>query len=179
VPAVSACHARDFSKLKSADPSNENASGPFEGGVVKSAHLLQLFACLSSRVCSVHCSRLFICFVVVPLATSAAAECLKANVEGQAAQGQLTIGRARDAAGRLERPYILRLTSDACLDSDDADDVVKSTRTIHVFPAEEKLQLTFRRLVGRPVAVRGSPFTAHTSHHHAPIVMQVSEIGPR
>jgi Domain of unknown function (DUF4431) len=45
--------------------------------------------------------------------------------------------------------------------------------------AEEKLQLTFRRPVGRRVAVRGSPFTAHTSHHHAPIVMQVSEIGAR
>jgi hypothetical protein len=27
--------------------------------------------------------------------------------------------------------------------------------------------------------VRGSPFTAHTSHHHAPIVMQVTEISPR
>jgi len=27
--------------------------------------------------------------------------------------------------------------------------------------------------------VRGSPFTAHTSHHPAPIVMQVSEISPR
>jgi Domain of unknown function (DUF4431) len=126
-----------------------------------------------------HCSRLFICFVLVSLATSAAAACLKANVEGQTAQGELTIGRARDAAGRPERPYILRVTSNACLDADDPDDVVKSTRTIHVFPAQEKLQLTFRRLVGKPVAVRGSPFTAHTSHHHAPIVMQVSEISPR
>jgi hypothetical protein len=51
-------------------------------------------------------------------------------------------------------------------------------RVLAVF-AEEKLQLTFRRPVGRRVAVRGSPFTAHTSHHHAPIVMQVSEIGAR
>jgi hypothetical protein len=126
-----------------------------------------------------HCSRLFICFVLVPLATSAAAECLKANVEGQIAQGQLKIGRARDAAGRPEKPYILRLTSNACLDADDPDDVVKRTRTIHVFPAEQKLGLMFRRLVGKPVAVRGSPFTAHTSHHHAPIVMQVSEISQR
>jgi Domain of unknown function (DUF4431) len=117
--------------------------------------------------------------VLVSLATSAAAACLKANAEGQTAQGELTIGRARDAAGRPERPYILRLTSNACLDADDPDDVVKSTRTIHVFPAQEKLQLTFRRLVGKPVAVRGSPFIAHTSHHHAPIVMQVSEISPR
>jgi hypothetical protein len=126
-----------------------------------------------------HCSRLLICSVLAPLATSAAAECLKANVEGQSAEGQLTIGRARDAAGRPEKPYILRLTSNACLDADAPDDAVKSTRTIHVFPAEEKLRPTFRRLVGKPVAVRGSPFTAHTSHHHAPIVMQVSEISQR
>ena len=126
-----------------------------------------------------HCSRLSICFLLVPLATSATAECLKANVEGQTAQGQLTIGRARDAAKRPEKPYILRLTSNASLDADEPDDLVKSTRTIHVFPAEEKLRPTFRRLVGKPVAVRGSPFTAHTSHHHAPIVMQVSEISPR
>jgi Domain of unknown function (DUF4431) len=125
-----------------------------------------------------HCSSLSICFLLVPLATSATAECLKANVEGQTAQGQLTIGRARDAAGRPEKPYILRLTSNACLDADEPDDVVKSTRTIHVFPAEEKLRPTFRRLVGKPVAVRGSPFTAHTSHHHAPIVMQVTEVSP-
>jgi hypothetical protein len=126
-----------------------------------------------------HCSSLSICFLLVPLATSATAECLKANVEGQTAQGQLTVGRSRDAAGRPEKPYILRLTSNACLDADEPDDVIKSTRTIHVFPAEEKLRPTFRRLVGKPVAVRGSPFTAHTSHHHAPIVMQVTEISPR
>ena len=122
---------------------------------------------------------LFVCFALVPLATSAIAECLKANVEGQNAQGQLTVGRALDAAGRPEKPYILRLTSNVCLDADDPDEVVKNTRAIHVFPAEEKLEPTFRRLVGKTVAVRGNPFPAHTSHHHAPIVMQVKEIQPR
>lgn len=121
----------------------------------------------------------FACFALLPLATSAAAACLKSNVEGQAAQGQLTIGRAHDAAGHRESPYILRLASDACLDADDPDEAVKRARTIHVFPADEKLQPAFGRLVGNTVVVRGSPFIAHTAHHHAPIVMQVVEINPR
>ena len=107
---------------------------------------------------------------------SAAAACLKANVDGQVAQGVLTIGRAQDAAGRPERPYILQLQGTACLDGPDPDDVVKSTRTIHVFPANEALAPAFTRLVGRTVVVRGNPFAAMTAHHHAPIVMQVTQI---
>jgi hypothetical protein len=113
------------------------------------------------------------------IATSTNAACLKANVEGQTAEGQLTIIRAQDAAGRTERPYILRLASAFCLDADAPDEAVKSTRTIHVFPADEKLQPAFRKLVGKTVVVHGSPFAALTAHHHAPIVMQVTEISQR
>jgi hypothetical protein len=116
---------------------------------------------------------------LVPLATSAVAECLKSNVEGQSAQGQLAIGRARDAAGRPETPYILRLASNACLDANNRDQAVRRARTIHISPADEKLRPAFRRLVGKTVVVRGSPFIAHTAHHHAPIVMQVTEINAR
>jgi hypothetical protein len=106
----------------------------------------------------------------------AAAACLKANADNQVAEGQLTIGRAQDAAGRPERPYILQLRGTACLDADDPDDAVKSTRTIHVFPANEALQPTFKRLVGKTVVVHGSPFPEMTAHHHAPIVMGVTRI---
>jgi hypothetical protein len=109
----------------------------------------------------------------------AAAACLQANVDGQVAQGQLTIGRAKDAAGRPERPYILQLRDTACLDAKDAEDAVKSTRTIHVFPADEALQPTFNRLVGKTVIVHGNPFPRMTAHHHAPIVMQVTRIEPQ
>jgi hypothetical protein len=121
----------------------------------------------------------FLCFALVPLATSAMAECLKANVEGQTAEGQLTTIRAQDPAGRPERPYILRLASISCLDADDPDEAVKSTRTIHVFAADEKLQQVLRKLVGKTVVLRGNPFAAHTAHHHAPIMMQVTEINQR
>jgi len=109
----------------------------------------------------------------------AAAACLKANADNQVAQGTLTIARAQDAAGRPERPYILQLRASACLDADDPDDAVKSTRTIHVFPANEALQPTFNRLVGKIVIVYGNPFPQMTAHHHAPIVMQVSRIEPQ
>jgi len=124
------------------------------------------------------CCHVLLCLGVA-LATPATAECLKSNVHDQAAQGQLTVIRAKDAAGRTERPYILQLRANACLDADDPEDAVKRTRTIHVFPADARLEPVFKRLVGKMVAVRGNPFIAHTAHHHAPIVMQVTEITAR
>ena len=124
------------------------------------------------------------CYVLFGVAISlcsatAQADCLKENVAGQVAQGRLTIGRAHDAAGRTERPYILHLGAEACLDTEDPDDAVKSTRTIHVFPENEKLAPAFRRLVGKTVVLHGNPFPAITAHHHAPIVMGVTQIQPR
>jgi hypothetical protein len=35
--------------------------------------------------------QVFVCFALVPLATSAVAECLKSNVEGQSAQGKASL----------------------------------------------------------------------------------------
>jgi hypothetical protein len=121
----------------------------------------------------------FICFALVPLASSAVAECLKSNVEGQSTQGLLAIGRARDAAGRPETPYILRLASNACLDADNRGGAVRRARTIHMFPADENMGRTFRLLVGKRVVIRGSPSIASTAHHHARIVMHVTEINAR
>ena len=121
----------------------------------------------------------FVCFALGPLASSAVAECLKSNVEGQSTEGRLAIGRARDAAGRPETPYILRLASNACLDANNRDQAVRRARTIHIFPAYEKLRPAFRRLVGKIVVVRGSPFIAPTAHHHARIVMHVTQINAR
>jgi Domain of unknown function (DUF4431) len=121
-----------------------------------------------------------VALVVASLLVSvpAHAQCLKPNLEGQAAEGQLTVGRAQDANGRPERPYILRLSANTCLDAEPPDDPVKATRTIHIVP-NEKLVSAFRRLAGKAVVVSGSPFGAHTAHHHAPIVMMVSEIRAR
>ena len=118
-------------------------------------------------------------FLLITSATTASAACLKANVGDQIASGRLTVIRAHDGMGRPERPYILRLDASTCLDAEELDEAVKQTRTIHVFPADEAMLPAFRRLVGRAITVRGSPFAAHTVHHHAPIVMQVSKINQR
>ncbi|MBV9456943.1 MAG: DUF4431 domain-containing protein [Bradyrhizobium sp.] len=120
-----------------------------------------------------------VCALLVTCATAASAACLKANTEGQTVSGKLTVAHAKDGMGRLERPFILRLATSACLDADDPEEAVKTTRTIHIFPADEAMLPKFRKLVGKEVAATGSPFAAHTVHHHAPIVMQIKEIRAR
>lgn len=105
----------------------------------------------------------FVCFALVPLATSAVTECLKSNVEGQSAQGQLAIGRARDAAGRPETPYILRLASNACLDANNRDEAVRRARTIHIPPADEKAA------TGVPAPSRQRILNAHPPDQRAQV----------
>jgi hypothetical protein len=81
-----------------------------------------------------------------------------------------------DAAGRPEEAYILTLPTPACLSGSDADSSVDGTTTIHVYSADGAISQQLKGLVGRDVHLRGTPFAAHTAHHHAPIVMEVSEI---
>jgi hypothetical protein len=87
------------------------------------------------------------------------------------AEGKLAVASKRDAAGRPEKPYILTLASPK-----DSADSVKSSRTIHIFSSRDKVHAQIARFVGKTVLVRGQPFAAHTAHHHAPIVMDISEI---
>ena len=110
--------------------------------------------------------------------TPAFAECLKSNVEGQYAQGLLSIGRARNAAGQPETPYILRLKSSACVDSKNRKNAVRRVRTIQLIAAQD-LRPRLRALAGKEVIVRGSPFTANGFPHHARVVMKLIEIRVR
>jgi hypothetical protein len=119
-----------------------------------------------------------IAVAISSIASAAAAQCMKDDTPAQVVEGRLTVAQVKDAAGRPERPYILRLPTAACLDAQDPEARVKSTMTIHIYPADSRLARDFRRLVGKTVLVRGRPFAAHTAHHHAPIVMQVTEIDP-
>ena len=109
----------------------------------------------------------------------AAEPCMSSKSETETAVGRLSIGRATDAAGRPERPYILTLKAPVCLESDDPEDNVASSRTIHVFSTDDKIVKLIARFVGKSVSVRGRPFNAHTAHHHAPIVMDITKIEPR
>lgn len=104
------------------------------------------------------------------------AACLKGGDDGQVAAGRVSIGKARDAAGRPQQPYILTLSAPACLTAPDKEDNVKSTRTLHIYSSNEKIHAVIAGFVGKAVRVRGTPFHAHTGHHHAPIVIDVVEI---
>lgn len=119
------------------------------------------------------------CLALVTLGAPAAqAQCMKAMSDARA-EGYLTVGHFRDAANRPETAYILRLRRPVCLDSAEDADARKGTRTIHVFSPDAKMARNIQRLVGRNVVVSGEPFGQHTSHHHAPIVMTVTDIGTR
>lgn len=71
------------------------------------------------------------------------------------------------------------LDEPVCLTGPDEFDRVAKAETLHVAPAEEDLAPHFERLMGKIVVVEGTPFGAHTAHHHAPIVVMVSSIAPR
>jgi hypothetical protein len=112
------------------------------------------------------------------VACAASATCMNANEEA-VAEGRLSIGRFKDAADRPETAFILRLSSNACLDGKDEDERVASTKTIHVYSQNDRVQKSMIGLVGKSVLVRGKPFAQHTGHHHAPIVLEVSKIESR
>jgi hypothetical protein len=109
-------------------------------------------------------------------AVPAAAACMSDKSKTEIAEGRLSIASRRDAAGRPEKPYILTLVKPVCLTTYDPEHNVKSTRTIHIFSTDAKVHARIGKLVGKTVLVRGAPFAAHTAHHHAPIVMDISEI---
>ena len=113
---------------------------------------------------------------------AAQADCLKANTPGQIVEGRLTsVVITIDDYKLKERPYILRLDSDACLEGSDDIDKVEATRRVHVYGPDDALRRKLRSAVGKRVRVTGSPFGEHTAHHHAPIVMGLSalEVMPR
>lgn len=105
-----------------------------------------------------------------------AATCMQANGDGEIAEGRLSLGQFEDAAGRPEEAYILNLPLPTCLSGGDEMDNVGNVETIHVYAFDEAISRSLKTLVGKDVHVRGTPFGAHTAHHHAPIVMSISEI---
>jgi hypothetical protein len=109
-------------------------------------------------------------------ALPAAAACMNDQAKNEIAEGRLSIAAKRDAAGRPEKVYILTLPKPGCLTAYEADLNVKSARTIHIYSTNEQVHASIAKFVGKTVLVRGAPFAAHTAHHHAPIVMDISEI---
>ncbi|MCC2113828.1 MAG: DUF4431 domain-containing protein, partial [Hyphomicrobiales bacterium] len=102
--------------------------------------------------------------------------CMRFNAEDEIAEGRLAIGGFQDAAGRPESAYILSLPEPTCLDADDPEYRVDSADTIQIYSSDDAVHAQIEAFVGMTVLVRGSPFGAHTAHHHAPIIMDISEI---
>ena len=107
---------------------------------------------------------------------AAAAKCLLANQKGQPISGILSVKQAQDAAGRPETAIILTPAAPVCLDAFDADDRVDNAASIHVVGADDQIDRQLQGAIGKVVIVIGDPYAASTSHHHAPIVMDVSQL---
>ncbi len=105
-----------------------------------------------------------------------AGDCLKYDDGPQFIDGSISVLKAQDAANRSETALILTPSSPTCLDAKESDFQVGETETIHVFSRNVKLHNSLRSLVGKAIRVSGPPFAAHTAHHHAPIVMDVTKI---
>lgn len=103
------------------------------------------------------------------------AQCIEAE-QDEFAEGNLKQHVFTDAAGRPEPAFILNLPAPICLAGSDDLDNVENANTIQVFSSDERIDEAIGSLVGRSVLVRGKAFGALTVHHHAPIIMDVSEI---
>jgi hypothetical protein len=104
------------------------------------------------------------------------ADCLKANQDGQVAEGRLERRNITDETyKRTETAYLLFPAKPVCLDGKDYDHVDKAPR-IHVFSMDQAINKKLQANIGKKVCVTGSAFGEHTAHHHAPIVINVVEI---
>lgn len=126
------------------------------------------------------CSAVLLAGLVCFFHSAGAAACLKAEAEGQVAEGQLTRVRFTDVdyGNRVETAFILNLAEPACLEGEDAYDNVASTLKIHVFSMDKGIQRRLRGFIGRQIRVIGWSFGEHTAHHRAPIVMRVTAMNP-
>ena len=81
-----------------------------------------------------------------------------------------------------EPTYILKLDTPICATGDEFLKPEQRFDRIQVYPAESAaagrfLARDLRRFVGRRVVVQGrSPLGAHTGHHHAPLLLAITEI---
>jgi hypothetical protein len=102
--------------------------------------------------------------------------CMEADKPGEIAGGLLQQRTFKDAAGRPESSYILTLPVPTCLKGRDQGDNVSSAQTIQLYSSDNAIDKSIRRFIGKRVMVSGRAFGAATAHHHAPIVMDLSEI---
>ena len=108
--------------------------------------------------------------------STAFAVCLKAEDSKALIEGVLSEGTFKDASDSPEQAFILTPLVPTCLSGDPQLNESEQVSTIHVYSSDEKVTQTIKSFLGKDVFVQGTPFGAHTAHHHAPIVMDVTGI---
>jgi hypothetical protein len=122
-----------------------------------------------------------VCFIVAcaPSVPATAGDCMRYDAGPQVIEGRLSVLEAKDAADRPETALILTPSSPTCLEAEKPEDAVPDAKSVHVFSSDAKVHEHLQGAVGATILVWGEPFPALTAHHHAPIVMDVSKIGPK
>ena len=122
--------------------------------------------------------KIIVCLLAVQIVSTAAHanRCMTANADGQVAQGRLAVGRYKDAAGRSQSAYVLLMAQHACLSAQEAGDRVGKSAKIHVFSSDDGVHRKIHKFIGKAVRVHGRPGAAHTVHHRAPIIMDITTI---
>jgi uncharacterized protein DUF4431 len=110
------------------------------------------------------------------LAPTVGNACMNTQSKEEIAEGRLSVRSFKDGAGRPETAYILTPPVPQCLEGPAPEDKIRGARTVHVFSSNERVRGRISRFVGKHVHVRGTVFPGHTVHHHAPIVMDITEI---
>ena len=91
-------------------------------------------------------------------------------------EGVLSEGTFTDANDQPEQAFILTPLMPTCLAGDDNIDESEKVGKIQIFSSNDQMAQSIKNFVGKDVFVQGAPFGAHTAHHHAPIVMDISGI---
>jgi hypothetical protein len=107
---------------------------------------------------------------------SAYAGCLQAEQAKTIVEGVLSEGSFTDANDQPEQAFILKLPVPTCLAGDEQLPETEQVSTIHIYSSDDAVAQSIKNFVGKDVFVQGTPFGAHTAHHHAPIVMDITAI---
>lgn len=107
---------------------------------------------------------------------SAFAVCLHAQQSTTIIEGVLSEGTFTDANGQPEKAFILTPLLPTCLIGDENIDEGTQVGMVQIFSSNDQLAQSLKNFVGKDVFVQGTPFGAHTAHHHAPIVMDITGI---
>jgi hypothetical protein len=104
------------------------------------------------------------------------AGCLQANEKTTIIEGVLSEKTFADANDQPEQAFILTPLVPTCLEGDDNVDKNEKIGEIQIMSSNDMIAPKIKDFVGKDVFVQGSPFGAHTAHHHAPIVMDITGI---